>query len=229
MKQVCVCFLKQAFYFSGSFYLIHSRNKLVISSSQACIDLVRIGSCYSMCGMCLFWLALAGFECLLENLIFKSGKCPKGMSLLWLPLAANYLPFRLCYSICGICLFWLALAGFGCSLEDLIFKSGICPKGTSLLWPPLAANCLPFNLCYSMSGMHLFWLALAKFGRLLENLNFKSRKYQRLVQIHNKNEVEKKKKMRKIHGLGYARQVICTSLVEVCSRPSPKVNHDLAK
>ena len=41
-----------------------------------------------MCGMCLFWLALAGFECLLENLIFKSGKCPKGMSLLYLQLLA---------------------------------------------------------------------------------------------------------------------------------------------
>jgi hypothetical protein len=30
--------------------------------------------------------------------------------------------------ICGICLFWLALAGFGCSLENLIFKSGKRPK-----------------------------------------------------------------------------------------------------
>ena len=42
-----------------------------------------------MCGMCLFWLALAGFECLLENLIFKSGKCPKGMSFLYLQLLAH--------------------------------------------------------------------------------------------------------------------------------------------
>ena len=125
---------------------------------------MRIGSCYSMCGMCLFWLALAGFEYLLEDFIFKSGKCPKGTSLLWPPWAANCLPFRLWYQMCGMCLFWLALAGFECLLENLILKSGKCPKGMSLPWPPLAANCLPFRLWYPISGMCFFWLPVVGFG-----------------------------------------------------------------
>ena len=61
-----------------------------------------------MCGMCLFWLALAGFECLLENLISNQGNVQKVCH----SCTCNCLPmdFFVCLYVCACQIF--KVAGF---------------------------------------------------------------------------------------------------------------------